>query len=79
MGSFKNPGKILVNSHNDYENWNNHLKSESCGYWSIYPPKQYPAVGAIGYGGTSYDGTSLISCTWVYLFDFENNQNTIPG
>ena len=78
MGSFNAPEKILVNSREDYEKWNNHLKSESCGYWSIYPPKQYPAVGAIGYGSSTYDGTSLINIYWVYLFDFEKSQDTTP-
>jgi len=73
MERFKVPEKLLVNSYEEYDAFNNRLKSESCGYWSIYPPKQYPAVGAIGYGGSTYDGTLLINCYWVYLSDFEKN------
>jgi hypothetical protein len=78
MGSFNAPEKILVNSREDYEKWNSYLISESCGYWSIYAPNEYPAVGAIGYGGTTYDSTSLINCHWVYLSDFEKSQDTTP-
>jgi hypothetical protein len=78
MGSFNAPEKILVNSREDYEKWNSYLSSESCGYWSIYPPKQYPAVAVIGYGGTAYDGITLINCHWVYLSDFEKSQDTTP-